>query len=253
VSRAWLSGAVVLVLGCAIAAVPAAADPIGGATYRGVAADGATVELTVSSDGTLVDSYVITGVNGQVPGGRTCMFVAEGQSGVWEGAPIDSNTFAYQLRNQILFEGTFRGAKAASGTFRLFTPATSSSPGCDTGMVNWTASTTATPRGGPGGSSGTATGNGHKPTFSTRVTFRKASSKMLRGQLKSPNAACRARRTVILWRGKRRIGSTKSNARGKFSFARKASMHGRAVRASTAARSVQAGACAAGSSKFIKG
>jgi hypothetical protein len=258
VSRTWLSGAVVLVLGCAIAAVPAAADPIAGATYRGVAADGATVELTVSSDGALVDSYVITGVNGQVSGGGTCMFVAEGQSGVWEGAPIANNAFAYQLRNQISFQGTFQGVKAASGTFRLYTPPTTSSPGCDTGMVNWTATTTAAPRGGSGGgggggSGGGTGGNGHKPTFTTRVTFRRASSKMLRGQLKSPKAACRAGRTVILWRGKHRIASTKSKAGGKFSFAAKASMRGRPVRASTPARSVSAGACAAGSSKFIKG
>ena len=58
---------------------------------------------------------------------------------------------------------------------------------------------------------------------------------------------------VILWRGDRRMASTKSKAGGRFSFPRTASIRGSFVRASTPAGNVKAGACAAGSSTFIKG
>lgn len=105
---------------------------------------------------------------------------------------------------------------------------------------------------GSGGGAGPG-GGGHTPKFATRVTFRKASCTLQRGQIKSSMGRCRAGRTVILWRGNRRIASTKSKAGGNFSFARTASVRGRAVRASTLARSMQAGACAAACSVFIKG
>jgi hypothetical protein len=254
--RRWLTGLLALVLTSA-AVGSAVADPIPGATYNGVAADGARIRLTVSSDGTLVDSYDITGVFGQEPGGGTCQFTAAGASAVWEGAPIVNTAFEYQLGDAILFQGTFPGGQASTGTFRLYDAASSQTPACDTGVVSWTATTTATPRGGPGGGlgggPGSGGGSGHKRRFATRVTFRRASSKMLRGQIKSPARACRAGRTVILWRGKHRIGSTKAAAGGKFFFARTALVRGRTVRASTPARSVPAGACAAGSSTFIRG
>jgi hypothetical protein len=187
------------------------------------------------------------------------MFTAEGQPGAWEGAPIDNNAFTYKLRNAVLFQGTFHGVQGVSGTFRLYTPATTpQSPSCDTGSVSWTATATAAPRPGPGssggggGPGGTGAG-GHKLIFLTRITFRKASSQLLRGQIKSPHGACRAARTVILWMGKHRIASTKSNAGGKFSFARTARIRGRAIRASTTAKSMAGGSCAAGSSTLIKG
>jgi hypothetical protein len=249
---------VAVALVAAVSAVPAGADPIGGATYRGVAADGAMVQFTVSSDGTLVNSYAISGVNGQVPGGGTCQFVAEGQNGTWEGAPIANKAFGYQLRNQILFQGTFNGAQAASGIFQLYSPAGNGSPACDTGTVSWTATTTATPGGGPGGQGGGSGqggngGGGHKSIFLTRITFRKASTQLLLGQIKSSHGTCRAGRTVVLWMGRHRIASTKSKAGGKFSFARAARIRGRAVRASTPAKNMPAGSCAAGSSTFIKG
>jgi hypothetical protein len=49
------------------------------------------------------------------------------------------------------------------------------------------------------------------------------------------------------------LATTKSKAGGKFSFRRAASIRGSFVRASTPARNVNAGACAAASSKFIRG
>jgi hypothetical protein len=247
VRRVGLTGMVVAVLVAAVHAVPAAADPIAGASYQGAAADGAMVELTVSSDGTLVDFYLISG---QASG--ACIFAAEGQSGVWEGAPIHNNAFEYRLRDQILFQGTFHAGQSVSGTFRLHISG-AAGQSCDTGIVSWTATTSAKPPPGSGGPGGVGGGGGNAHKFVTRITLRKASTKMLRGQIKSPNRACLAGREVILWQGKHRIRTVRSNARGKFSFARTASVRGRAIRASTPARSVQAGACAAGSSTFIKG
>ncbi len=226
------------------AAAAAGGDAIPGARYAGTATDGAQVTLTISSDGTLVTSYRITDASG-----GSCQFYGEGDSSVWQGAPIANNAFEYQLGTALSFQGTFPSAQSASGTFHFHQAATGQTAACDSGTVSWTATTTASPGSGSGGTAG----HGHKPGFWTRITFRKASSKMLRGQVKSPGGACRAGRTVYLWRGARRVASTKSKAGGKFSFAVTARVRGRQVRASAAARSVQAGACAAGSSVFIKG
>lgn len=249
--RRWLACgvAVLLVLASASTALAAA---IPGAPYAGVAADGAAVRFTVSSDGTLVDSYFVTGAIGHESSGGTCMFTGEGVSGQWEGAPIVDDSFEYHLYTAILFQGAFTGAQSASGTFRFYDAATSQTPACDTGTVSWTATTSSHPAAG-GSQGGGGSGGGHKPGFLTRVTFRKASNKLLRGQIKSPMGTCRVGRTVVLWRGKRRMGSTKSKAGGKFSFRRTASIRGSFVRASTPVRNVKAGACAAGSSTFIKG
>jgi hypothetical protein len=262
--RWWVWGiAVVLVL---VSASTALAEAIPGATYNGVAADGASVALTVSSDGTLVDSYYLTGVTGHEPNGATCQFTGEGVNGQWEGAPIVDNSFQYHLYDAIVFQGTFSGAQSASGTFRFYDAATNQTQACDSGTVSWTA-TTATPppgagggggagsggEGGGGSQGGGGSGHGHKPGFLTRVTFRKTSIELLRGQISSPNGACRVGRKVVLWRGKRRMATTESKAGGKFSFRRTASIRGSFVRASTPVRNVKAGACAAASSTFIKG
>jgi hypothetical protein len=209
------------------------------------------VTFTLSPDGTLVTSYRITGVVG---GG--CQFTGEGDSGVWPGAPVESGGFRYQLGDALVFQGTFTGAQVAAGTFDFHHDATSAAPSCDSGTVSWTATTATTPSpgsGGGGGIGGGGVGGHHEPTFATRVTLRRASTTMLRGQIRSPNRACLAGRKVILWRGKHRIRTAKSNGRGKFTFARTASMRNRAIRASTPALTVRAGACAAGSSTFIRG
>ena len=244
-----------------LAAVPAAADPVPGATYNGVAADGANVTFTVSPDGTLVDSYRFTNVTA-----NGCQFTAEGDKGVWEGAPIANNAFDYELSTAtaISFRGTFPGAQTASGTLRLHDAATSTTPACDTGTIAWTANTTATPPSGTGGSggggsgsggggngTGSSGGGGSKHVFATRVTLRKLSSKRLGGRLSSSSGACRAGATVILWRGQRRFARTKTKANGTYWFARSKAVRGRRVRASVLARTVKAGVCAAGSSTFM--
>lgn len=241
--------ALVSTIGAAAAAAAAGGGAIPAARYAGTAADGAQVTFTISSDGTLVTSYRIIGVDA-----GSCQFYGEGDSGVWQGAPIVNNAFEYELGKALVLNGTFPGGQSASGTFHFEQAATSQTPACDSGVVSWTATTTSTGSGdsrgtGSGGTGGTA----HKPSFWTRVSLRKASRRLLRGHITSAHGACRAGRTVYLWRGARRIGSTKSKAGGKFSFALTARVRGRLVRASAAARSVQAGGCAAGSSVFIKG
>jgi hypothetical protein len=212
-----------------------------------------------------VNSYAITGASGTAGNGTGCRFLGEGDSGVWPGAPIVNNAFSYQVGVDIVFQGTFPGSQSAAGTFRFFTPPSSTTAGCDTGTVSWTATTTATPppgggTGGGGSGSGTPSGSGggtggkpSKHKFATRLSFHKLSSKLVGGQIRSSNVACRAGSTITLWRGSRRIATTRSKAQGKFQFARSAKVRGHAVRASVAARTVKSGICAAGSSTFIKG
>ncbi|MGO9899305.1 MAG: hypothetical protein ACLP0J_06365 [Solirubrobacteraceae bacterium] len=250
---------------------PAYADAIPDATYSFLAPGGESVTFTVSADGTIVNSYNITAV-GQEAGGNTCDFHAEGDSGVWQGAPIVNDTFQYSLGDDIIFDGQFTGAQSAAGTFRLYDPPLGSAPACDTGTLDWTATTTATPPGqqstgsgsGAGGSGsgggGKSSGSGSKPgaqhakaTYRSRVTLRKASRVKFVGQITVAIAACRADRTVTLWIGPKRAATTRSRANGSFSFRRSAATHGEPVRASASRRNLAGAICAAGTSRFIGG
>jgi hypothetical protein len=240
----------VLALAWVGAVSPAAADPIPGATYSGVAADGARLTLKVSSDGTIVTSYRITNVKT-----NSCQFTAEGDEGAWEGAPIVNNAFEYRYYDAILFRGSFPGVQSASGQFRLYNHASAATAACDTGTVSWTVTTAARPPSGSSGPGAPGRGTGPNATkhrFATRMAFRKLSRTRLGGRIISSTKACRAGRTVILWRGSRRVASTKSKADGSYSFARSAAVRGRRVRASSTARTIRAGICSAGSSTFIR-
>jgi hypothetical protein len=252
-----LIGIVVVALVSAIGVASAAAYPVPGATYTGVASDGAQVQFTISSDGTLVTSYYLVGVQG-----NTCSLYTNGETPEWDGAPIGANAFDYEhagsgLVASISFQGSFPGAQSASGTFSVHQDATSNSPACDTGTVSWTAMTTSKPSApgtGPGGSGGHGSGSGpggNGRTFVTRIRFRRLSRTHLGGRIGSPNLTCRARRKVYLWRGSHRIASTTSKANGSYTFARSAAVRGRRVRASSPARTISAGTCAAASSTFI--
>jgi hypothetical protein len=258
-SRRRLTRIVLIGLVAAVAAAPvalAAGAPVPGARYKGVGDQGVLVSFTLSSDGTLVTSYQLF----DVPGNNCSFSSAAGPQG-FPGVPIVRNAFSYDVHplTSVVFDGTFTGPASASGTLRLYQSATGQTPACDSGTLNWTATTTSTPPGGPGsgsGGSGGSSGSGgpghHKP-FLTRITLRRASLRWLTGQIASPAGACRAGRKVFLWRGLRRIATTKAKAGGKFSFPRSVMVRGRAVRASTATMNVKSGVCAAGSSKFIKG
>jgi hypothetical protein len=244
---------------CALAAPLASADPVAGATYNGTAADGASVEFTVSPDGTLVDSYKITNVKAD-----TCEFTGEGELGEWEGGPVVNNTFHYNLYDAILFQGSFQGGGSASGTFRFFNHATPATQACDTGLVSWTASVGGSGGGGSGGGGGGGQGGsgagpgssgraGSKHVFATRVTLRKLSSKRLGGTIKTTNRACRGSRTMLLWVKSRRVGRTRTKTNGTFWFPRSKAVRGHRVRASVLARNVKGGECGDASSAFVSG
>jgi hypothetical protein len=261
----------------------ASAGPVPGASYEGQAADGATVDFTVSSDGTLVDSYRIKGAHGTYAGESdavTCYFVGEGDPGTWEGAPIVTNAFSYTAGNDS-FQGTFNGAQTATGSFRFYQAADSSSPSCDTGTVTWTATTTSPPPstgtgtstgGGSGPGTGTGTGTstgtgsgtqttttstGKKPTakakprYTTRVVFGKLAHGKLGGTLKSSGKMCRATRTVTLWLGPKPFASTRSKANGSYAFTLKKPERGRHVRAAVKTTTLKSAVCTASTSKFI--
>ncbi|HZV73369.1 MAG TPA: hypothetical protein VFF79_06605 [Conexibacter sp.] len=229
----------------------AGADGIAGATYTGVPNGGGAITFTVAADGTSLTSYRISDV-----AGSTCTFNAEGDAGIWEGAPIVDGWFEYRLHDAILLRGTFPGAQSASGTFRFSNHATQATAACDTGTVGWTATTTAAPPPSPTtGSPGATPGGGTpavKPRFATRVVLRRLSRTRLGGRIQSRGSACRAGRTVTLWRGPRRIATTRSRADGTYSFARKAVVRNRRVRASVPARAGATAVCAPGSSRFIR-
>lgn len=245
--RSTLTVALIAAALSLVAALPAVASPaVPGATYSGVAAGGADITFTLSPDGTIVTSYRIDAH------GDTCVFTAEGQNGGWPGAPVNGNSFEYQLGPNIDFKGRFTGAQSASGTFRLYDEATAATTACDTGTVDWTATTATAPPPGGGGPGGGGHGpSGGKSEFGTRVKLRKASQSRLSGRIISAEGACRADRKVTLWRGSHRIESTKSKVNGTFSFGRPTSVRGRRIRASVPALSVNAGLCEAGSSVFI--
>jgi hypothetical protein len=181
--------------------------------------------------------------------GRTpCQFFSAADSQGWDGALISNNAFAYRYSDAIEFSGTFPGAQSASGTYRVNVQP-SGGTRCDTGVVRWTATTTATPPPGtgPGAPGNPGTGSGPHSKFATRVVLRKLSQKRAGGRITSPNKLCVGRgRTVILWRGSRRIASTKTRADGSYWFARTAAVRKHRVRASVPATAL----CAAGSSKY---
>jgi hypothetical protein len=62
-----------------------------------------------------------------------------------------------------------------------------------------------------------------------------------------------AARTVILWRGSKRIASVKSKSNGTFAFAHPGTMSGHSFRASVLLMQTKTSICAAASSTFIHG
>ena len=250
--------------------VIALADPVGGATYDGRASDGAELTFTVSADASVVRSYRIINARGD-----TCTLYADEDAGSWPGAPINNNAFDYSFgaSNSNFFRGTFAGSQTASGTFRLYDPATSTTPACDTGTVTWTASTGSRPSSGGSGGSGSGSGSGSggsgggsngggtgsgghgrgRSTFATRVVLHRLSHVRLGGHLSSRTGACMTGRTVSLWRGTHRIARTKSRRGGAYTFRGLRGVRGKAVRASVSRLVVRAGICSAGTSRSIRG
>ena len=212
----------------AATAAPALASPVSGATYDGRTANGAYVRFTVSANGTQVDSYEITGVVGD-----TCQFSAQGTEPAFPGAPIKSNAFTYGFDQAFSFSGRFPGARSATGTFHFHRDAIGAQPACDSGIVHWTATTTA----------GTA--------VKTRVSLHTMAVSRLGGRITAESATCTRSRTVTLWRGKHEIRSTRSGRGGSYWFARTAAVRGRRVHVTVAERTVKGAICGAASSNTV--
>jgi hypothetical protein len=253
--RVARSTAALLLLAGVLALVPAAAAAktyvgIPGATYNGVAVNGASITIHVSADGTLVDSYMV-----ENQAGALCNFVSEGRAPDWPGAPIQAGSFAYDAAGgPIKLDGNFSGPQSASGTFAL--PVTSG--GCnDKATVSWSATTSATPPpdsgggGGSGGSGGSGGGGKHGHRYPTRIGFERLDGKRDGGRLGTSARACLAGRIVTLWSAHKRIASTHSSAKGTFWFRRTGAIRGHRLRAAVTARSMRAGICGAGSSGFV--
>jgi hypothetical protein len=231
-----------------------------GATYSGTNG-GVAVTFTVSGDGSIVDSYSITGAVGHESSGRTCQFVAGGASGVWEGAPVQGRGFRYNLGAEILFRGEFTGPRTASGTFRLYYPPIGSNPACDTGTVAWTAGTTATPLsatpgGGTNNGGGAAGGAGPSGkarlrTYLTWVTLKKISANWLGGVVRASTGLCVNDRTVYLMLGHKRFSAARTNAHGSYRIPMKPQLLAARVRAAAPLRRTSHAICAGGSSKFL--
>jgi hypothetical protein len=253
VRRSLTLGAVVAAALCAVAVPVLAkppAGPVPGATYNARTTDGSYVVFTVSADGTKVISYEITGAMGPA-----CQFTGEGGPPDFPGAPITNNSFTYSLGNALTFAGTFTGPQSATGTYHFHNDALGPTPACDSGVVSWTATTTAKPHGGSGGGGGGTGGpgsGGGTLSYRTQVSLHRIAASRLGGRITSRHAGCAARRTVTLWLGKRAIHKTRSAQNGAYRFARTHSVRGRKVHVTVAMRKLTAAAvCGAAASKPI--
>jgi hypothetical protein len=146
-TRHWLFLASASMTGVAVAGLialltgpHASAQPIAGATYTGdiTGCDDppcGTVEFTVSGDGSQVEGFTAYDVPGDV-----CEF-----EGPWSYPPvpldIEDDAFGPGILGLYEVSGSFPSEGNAEGTLRLATP----DPACDSGVLDWTATTSATP------------------------------------------------------------------------------------------------------------
>jgi hypothetical protein len=108
-----------------LATAPAHASHIPGATYRGTAATGGTVEFDVSADGAAVTRLVATDVRSHCGWAVSKSFTGS--------LPIVNHAFSSDPTDSIRFEGSFPATGQASGVLL---------PGsCPTPTVSWAAST----------------------------------------------------------------------------------------------------------------
>jgi hypothetical protein len=122
-----------------VAALPAQAYHIPGATYEGTHSQGGRVSFTVTSDGEGLSSFSAYGPIR----GSTCTFGSSGEpitTTYVQPLPIVDHTFE-DTTQPFFSNGSFREVQGADGTFRART----TSPSCDTGELTWNASTTASP------------------------------------------------------------------------------------------------------------
>jgi hypothetical protein len=215
-----------IILALTLAASSAGGNEIAGATYTGRAADGAKVTLTVSADGSKLDSFIIDGSQGNPALGDPCNLHSEGHPPGWQGAAITDHSFAFQWYYAVEMHGTFSGAQSVTGWFRLYQPASGQQAACDTGQVAFTLATTATPPApGDPGQPPPGDGNPTTPTttprssaivrYGTKVRLSRK-GRRLSGRVLSTGPGCQVRRAVLLRAGSKTIAKTKSGKDGSF-------------------------------------
>lgn len=109
------------------ATASARADHVPGATYRGVAATGGTVEFDVSADGSAVTRFVAADVPSNCGG-----TISKGSTG---SVPIVGHAFSSDPADSIRFEGSFPAKGQAAGSLLQGS--------CPNPLVSWTAATEA--------------------------------------------------------------------------------------------------------------
>jgi hypothetical protein len=265
-ARSDIASLVALVAALLVAATSASGDQIPGAKYEGHAADGASIELTVSADGTQVDSYLIDARANPALGGR-CTFHAEGHAPVFEGAAITNHSFAYSFYHQPDIQGTFSGAQSVTGWYRIYTPADSEFPACDTGEVPYTLTTSSTPPPATTQTDPTAPPDDGSPpagpsttpvqppvarttSFSTTVRLSRKGPR-LSGRVVSSGPGCEVHRRVLLKAGSKTVATTRSGNSGAFHFTVSRTLRHRRLRVSIPASSSGASRCLRASSKTL--
>jgi hypothetical protein len=114
-----------------LAAAPADANHIAGATYTGTVTGGGTVELRVAADGSAVTYFKVAGIPG-FPN-KICGLEASATF----NAPITNHAFSFGLTGLRLFAGSFPQPRIATGTVE--------DSFCFNGPRTWTATTNAAP------------------------------------------------------------------------------------------------------------
>jgi hypothetical protein len=113
---------------------------IPGATYAGNHDGGGTVDFDVSGDGSGITRFHATNIPGD-----TCVF-NDIEVNFVTPVPIDNHSFSRQVNTGLSFDGTFPSAGNATGTLRARQSAIPFvQPACDSGVINWNASTNAPP------------------------------------------------------------------------------------------------------------
>jgi hypothetical protein len=159
------SAVAILGTASAIFVSPTFGHHIIGATYNGTVATGGTIQFTVTADGSAVTQITVQNLRGNgctLPSQTSPVKLA-----------ISGDPHGFSLVGQQSLTGTFHADQAAQGTLRYQSFGVGA---CDTGVVSWTATTTAIPpqrtapntqiRGGP-----------PRSTRARSASFRLASSK----------------------------------------------------------------------------
>ena len=133
VALAGLTMVVAAVLASLSPVVHTSAQPVGGAAYTGTHSEGGAVEFSVSGDGSQVQGFTAYDVPGDI-----CEFQGPNPFPI----PLDivDDSFGPGIPGMYEVSGSFPSEGEAEGTLRLVLD----EPPCDSGTLNWTATTSGT-------------------------------------------------------------------------------------------------------------